>query len=379
MTIVVLSWHPPGGMVTAGGFRRGAEVVRRLSRLASVVAVDTDPSMYGTDGIELREYVVPPLGWTSRIHRACPRIGQWAVALWCMTVLGTKAARRAKRVVVYVPSSEIPLCALAAVIVKWLSGSAVVLSNHNLPGRGFRWAMRVLHNAADAITTSSKELHDGLRRLGVTTAISVTRNGPTWPIRSIEQRELALSWDGVFVGRHTLEKGIMDLLEVWEQIAQVEPQRRLLSIGASSPWMNPVIEERIERSPLLAATVTISGVVSDDEKFAALRRARVLLAPSHVEGWGFVPLEALACGVPVVCWDLDVYDESLPACAGVIRVPTGDIPGFSAAVLRLFALSDEERAALVQDFHEPDISWQDVAAAEFGVMSAALEARAGLP
>jgi len=61
---------------------------------------------------------------------------------------------------------------------------------------------------------------------------------------------------------------------------------------------------------------------SDGEKFELMRGAELVLAPSLFEGYGMVPGEALACGTPVIVYDLPVlrqeYGDKL------IYVPWGD-------------------------------------------------------
>ena len=58
--------------------------------------------------------------------------------------------------------------------------------------------------------------------------------------------------------------------------------------------------------------------LNDEEKFSYLKSSEFLLFPSLFEGYGYPPVEALYCGIPVVCFDLPV-----------IRDVCGDYPLFS--------------------------------------------------
>lgn len=51
------------------------------------------------------------------------------------------------------------------------------------------------------------------------------------------------------------------------------------------------------RSPRVVET----GYVSDHELHCLYSAAEIYLAPSHYEGFGITPLEAMACGTPVIC------------------------------------------------------------------------------
>jgi glycosyltransferase involved in cell wall biosynthesis len=50
----------------------------------------------------------------------------------------------------------------------------------------------------------------------------------------------------------------------------------------------------------LGVTVSFSRLVRDEDLVLAYNEASVVAFPSHLEPFGFVPLEAMACGTPVV-------------------------------------------------------------------------------
>jgi len=58
-----------------------------------------------------------------------------------------------------------------------------------------------------------------------------------------------------------------------------------------------------------AEDTVVLGYVSDDERWALLRQARLLLFPSYLEGFGLPILEAFRVGTPVVASDIPVIRE----------------------------------------------------------------------
>ncbi len=113
------------------------------------------------------------------------------------------------------------------------------------------------------------------------------------------------------------------------------------------------------------------GRVDDEALAALLPHARALVAPSHGEGYGLTPLEALAHGTPAIVSDLPVFAETLGGAA--LRVPAGDPRALAAALLRLErepGLRAELAAAA-----PPRPEWEDAAAVLHRALHDAAEAR----
>lgn len=80
------------------------------------------------------------------------------------------------------------------------------------------------------------------------------------------------------------------------------------------------------------------GRLENDAALAALyRSADVLLFPSRSEGFGLVAVEAMACGLPVICVDDTALKEIVPQGECGFRCVAGDPDEFAKACLALAA------------------------------------------
>jgi glycosyltransferase involved in cell wall biosynthesis len=364
--IIVISWHPPGGRFAAGGFRRAQEIVDRWPDAADVTTIDAEPSLYrNPDAVHL---TYPACNWRALRPFGTPanRLLQWTVAFGATVVRGVSHARRYESAAVYVPFSELPHCALSGFIVAKLTGSQLVFASQNAPV-GITARLTVwLHNRADAITAVSETLRNQLLASGIEPKITVTRNGP--PLLDVPPNgERSRVIDGLFVGRHTPEKGVFEALDVWESVCAARPGSRLVMIGPCTAEMRRSLEKRISSSMHLAGCVEIRGIVSEHDKTLAFQESKTVVATSRVEGWGFVPLEALQCGTPTVAWDLPAYSESLPAGDAIRLVPKGDVHAFGDAVLHMLSLDAQSRHCATTEARKTETSWDVVADAEIRV------------
>lgn len=368
---LVLSWHPEDGYLSAGGYRRSREVVRGLACKSEVVVIDVAPSIYGDlrgPSLRIVEYSLPRLKRVASVDRRLARFVQWSLAAAMLMWDGVREERRLSFDSIYVPTSDVLVCAVAGAALKVLTRRRLVFCNMNAVAPVMPLVMRALHERADAVTVLSQAEAAALAGWPLRTPILVAgTSGPPFDddVPSTQPDEKV--WDGIFIGRHTPEKGVFDALEVWERVLRKRPEARLLLIGACSTEIRRKLEERMADLPIGEGQIVLGGVVPDREKFALLRRSRVAIATSHVEGWGFIPLEALGVGVPTVCWDLAAYWESAPASEHILRIPRGDIETFAEAVIDTIVA--DPQIAINGVGPRPQASWNEVNAREWSAVS----------
>lgn len=126
-------------------------------------------------------------------------------------------------------------------------------------------------------------------------------------------------------------KNLTTLLEAYAALRHDHPDVRLVIVGGRG-WLFERFFERL-RSLGLEEEVVLTGYVPDEDVPALLNAAEVFAFPSEFEGFGLPPLEAMACGVPVVCSNA----ASLPEVVGEagVLLPPRDVAAWVEALGRL--------------------------------------------
>jgi glycosyltransferase involved in cell wall biosynthesis len=111
----------------------------------------------------------------------------------------------------------------------------------------------------------------------------------------------------------------------------------------AGPTVGELVESGID--PERLRDVRVLGRVPDDDLPALYSGARALVLPSLHEGLGLTPLEAMACGTPVVVSDGGALPDTV-GDAGLV-VPARDVDAWHDAVDRVVH-DDALRSRLAQ-------------------------------
>lgn len=136
----------------------------------------------------------------------------------------------------------------------------------------------------------------------------------------------------------TLEprKNFTGLIAAFNQLAVIASQSLMtdlhLVIAGGKGWLYDDVFAAAEASPV-RERIHFTGFAADEDLPALYSLASLFAFPSHYEGFGIPVLEAMACGVPVVCAD----NSSLPEVAGdaALLVEATDIEALAEAIHRL--------------------------------------------
>ena len=170
------------------------------------------------------------------------------------------------------------------------------------------------------------------------------------------------------VGTIQPRKNLTRLVEAFFMLnAQCSTLNWELVIVGGKGWLYEGTFERV-RALRLEDRVHFLGFVDDADLPALYNLAGTFAFPSLYEGFGLPPLEAMACGVPVVCSNV----SSLPEVVGdaALTVDPLDVAGLAEAMRR--AIEDETlRASLVTRglARAATFTWPEAAQALLGVYS----------
>jgi glycosyltransferase involved in cell wall biosynthesis len=132
------------------------------------------------------------------------------------------------------------------------------------------------------------------------------------------------------VGTLQPRKNYVRLMRAFAKLKpDVEPETQLVIAGGRG-WLYQDIFAEAERH---GDRVRILGFVDEADLPALYRNAALFAFPSLYEGFGLPVLEAMACGVPVVC----ANGSSLPEVAGdaALLVDPFDVDGLAEAMARV--------------------------------------------
>lgn len=204
-----------------------------------------------------------------------------------------------------------------------------------------RAGLRSSAQAADRIIAVSRATKkDIVEHLGVSpdrVAVVPLAVDPSFRPRPRAEVEAALAPLGLAYGRYLLFLGTLEPRKNLDRLldatvragADVSP----LVLAGADGWGNTELRPRLAEYAR-QGRVRVLGYVNDTLRPLLIGGARVFVYPSLYEGFGLPPLEAMACGAPVVTSNTSALPDLMEDAA--LLVDPLDVDALAAAIRRLW-------------------------------------------
>lgn len=300
-----------------------------------------------------------------------PSTGSWARILWEQTMLPQQ-----------MKPHQIDIMHFADYALPVLSKTRPwIISVHDLAyriypetfSRGKLWTKLALvkpslHKAGKIITGSENTKQDIIKFYGISPErIAVTTYGVDldrfYPLSGTEV-QTGLERYGLepgyilFIGTLEPRKNIISVIRAYHHLRNNGCKQKLV-IGGGTGWLYSDIFKLVEELKLVEEII-FTGYLPDEDLALLYNGAGVFVYPSLYEGFGLPPLEAMACGTPVVTSNV----SSLPEVVGDagLMVPPLESKAIAEAIGSVLAnqqLADQLREKGIQ--RAQNFSWEKTA------------------
>ena len=194
--------------------------------------------------------------------------------------------------------------------------------------------------------------------------IFVSSNGISLDLINNVTNSETNKYDLVFCGRLHQSKGVFDLIQIMHEIKKYIPDVRCAIVG-SGPEESALKNKISEYN--LSSNIEMLGFVSETDKIKILKSSKLFILPSHEEGWGIVIAEALACGLPVILYELpdliSVWKKQ------VVWVECFDTDKFSNKVISILNNKNELSILSMKAYqYAKGLRWENVLEKELAIL-----------
>jgi len=142
----------------------------------------------------------------------------------------------------------------------------------------------------------------------------------------------------LYVGAIEPRKNLKTLVKAVEEVYRVTEHRPQLVIAGPTGWKSDDLLSYVDQSPI-KDRLLLTGYLGDEDLRALYSACTVMNYPALYEGAGLPPLEAMACGAPVITSDARAVVEMV--ADGALSVAATDHKALANAIVEL--LTDSRR------------------------------------
>jgi glycosyltransferase involved in cell wall biosynthesis len=175
----------------------------------------------------------------------------------------------------------------------------------------------------------------------------------------------------LFVGTIEPRKNLATLLAAFEEILRSTALCPQLVIAGREGWLVDELFAHVKKSGA-QSRLRFTGYLTDEDLRALYSSCRVFVYPSLYEGFGLPPLEAMACGAPVITSRIPSIVETVGTDAVRLISPT-DVQALARALSEIISNENErQRLAFIGRERVAELTWEKTARATLGVYHEAL-------
>ena len=138
------------------------------------------------------------------------------------------------------------------------------------------------------------------------------------------------TYDAVFIGRLHPQKGVLEIVDIWQKVTKLIPKAQLAMIGDGQ--LEKELKYKIKKLNL-QKSITLFGFQTGQAKFTIFKKSKMVVHPAIFDSGGMAAAEAMAWGLPGVSFDLPALKTYYPQ--GMIKTPCFDQQAFADNIVRL--------------------------------------------
>ncbi len=207
-----------------------------------------------------------------------------------------------------------------------------------------RIGFRSIRKKADVVLAVSENTAAQVKKIGIAKNVFPVTAGVNFEgIRQVALRNNSViherKYDAVFMKRFSGTKGVFDVIEIWRNVVKKKKNAKIGMIGLGSKETISKLKKMVEEFGIIRNVDFLGPIYDSDLKFSLLANSDLFILPSYEENWAIVIGEAMAVGLPVVCYDIS--DVRSIWADKILWVPKGNIILFAEKVLEM--LNDKEK------------------------------------
>lgn len=140
------------------------------------------------------------------------------------------------------------------------------------------------------------------------------------------------TFDACFVGRFHHQKGVSELIDIWNDVCNKLPHAKLAMVGTGSGPMERTVRDKIKKYRL-DRNIILFGFLDGHKKYSIFKNSKIVVHPATFDSGGMAAAEAMAWKIPGVSFDLESLKTYYPK--GMMKTKLNDLNQFSQNILKL--------------------------------------------